>query len=42
MLKRGFVLVGSVSTTDGKFGTIKAGPLLSAMREIARTEMGAE
>ena len=42
VLKRGFVLVGSVSTTDGKFGTIKAGPLLSAMREIARTEMGAE
>jgi hypothetical protein len=28
VLKRGFVLVGSVSTTDGKFGTIKAGPLL--------------
>src|SRR6516225_522040 len=28
VLKRGFVLVGSVSTTDGKFATIKAGPLL--------------
>jgi len=28
VLKRGFVLVGSVSTTDGKFATIEAGPLL--------------
>jgi hypothetical protein len=28
VLKRGFVLVGSVSTADGKFATIKAGPLL--------------
>jgi hypothetical protein len=28
VLKRGFVLVGSVSTTDGKFDTIQAGPLL--------------
>jgi hypothetical protein len=28
VLKRGFALVGSVSTTDGKFATIKAGPLL--------------
>jgi DNA-binding beta-propeller fold protein YncE len=28
VLKRGFVLVGSVSTTDGKFATIQAGPLL--------------
>ena len=28
VLRRGFVLVGSVSTTDGKFGTIQAGPLL--------------
>ena len=28
VLKRGFVLVGGVSTTDGKFATIKAGPLL--------------
>ena len=28
VLQRGFVLVGSVSTTDGKFGTIQAGPLL--------------
>ena len=28
VLKGGFVLVGSVSTTDGKFDTIKAGPLL--------------
>jgi hypothetical protein len=27
VLKRGFVLVGSVSTADGKFATIKAGPL---------------
>jgi len=28
VLKRGFVLVGSVSTTDGKFDTIQGGPLL--------------
>lgn len=28
VLQRGFVLVGSVSTTDGKFDTIQAGPLL--------------
>src|SRR6516162_7655314 len=28
VLKRGFVMVGSVSTTDGKFATIEAGPLL--------------
>ena len=28
VLKRGFVLVGSVSTADGKFATIEAGPLL--------------
>ena len=28
VLKRGFVLVGRVSTADGKFATIKAGPLL--------------
>ena len=28
VLKRGFVLVGSVSTTNGTFATIKAGPLL--------------
>jgi len=28
VLRRGFVLVGSVSTTDGKIGTIQAGPLL--------------
>ena len=28
VLKRGFVLVGSLSTTDGKSDTIKAGPLL--------------
>jgi hypothetical protein len=28
VLRRGFVLVGSVSTTDGNFDTIQAGPLL--------------
>ena len=28
VLKRGFVLVGSVATTDGKFDTISGGPLL--------------
>ena len=28
MLKRGFVLVGAVSTTDGTINSIKAGPLL--------------